>query len=180
MQIALESLSWAGLTSVDSILSAEGASIFLDHAHLFSTEASVFDRHSKERVFVLLVVGGEGVLVEQHQFCVIRARFRKLWKFLSDGSDQAGFPLHAFVVGHADFESEGIPQVASSSRCRSQTEHDGLAHFASVWNPSHFHAYFCFVAYSGSVTCSTHHCDARLHLQVGCRQSYGARQLCRD
>ena len=49
---------------------------------------------------MLLVVGGKGVLVEQHQFCVIRACFRKLWKFLSDGSDQAGLSLHPFVVRH--------------------------------------------------------------------------------
>jgi hypothetical protein len=52
MQMALESLSWAGLTSVDSILFAEAASVLPDHAHFFSTKASVFDRHAEERVFV--------------------------------------------------------------------------------------------------------------------------------
>jgi hypothetical protein len=39
----------------------------------------------------------------------IRARFRELWKLLSDGRDQAGLSLHSLVIGHcatriADFE----------------------------------------------------------------------------
>lgn len=33
--------------------------------------------HAEEHVFVLLVIGGEGVLVKQHQFVVIRARIRE-------------------------------------------------------------------------------------------------------
>jgi len=84
----------------DCVFLSEGASVFPDHAHFLPTEASVLDRHAEEHVFVLLVVGGKGVLVEQHQFRVIRARFREVGKLLPDGSDQAGLTLHAFVVGH--------------------------------------------------------------------------------
>jgi hypothetical protein len=59
---------------------------------------------------VFLVVGSKSVLVEQYLFCVIRARFRELRKPLSDGSDQAGLSLHAFVVGH------GAIRIADSER----------------------------------------------------------------
>ena len=31
------------------------ASVLYDHAHFFTTETSDFDRHAKERVFVVLV-----------------------------------------------------------------------------------------------------------------------------
>lgn len=56
---------------------------------------------------------------EATQFRVIRACFRKLRKFLSDGSDQDGLPLHAFVVGHramriADSESVKVPQAVNA------------------------------------------------------------------
>ena len=54
----------------------------------------------RRQVFVFLVVGSKGVLVKQHQFRVIRARFRELRKLLPDGCDQAGLPLHAFVTVH--------------------------------------------------------------------------------
>jgi hypothetical protein len=37
-----------------------------------------------------LVVGGKGVLVERHQFRVIRAGFREVGKILSNRSDQIG------------------------------------------------------------------------------------------
>jgi hypothetical protein len=42
------------------------------------------DRHAEELVFAFLVVGGKGVLVEQHQFRVVRARFREVGKLHSD------------------------------------------------------------------------------------------------
>ena len=50
-------------------------------------------------------------MVEQHQFRVIR--FRELEKILSDGRDQAGLSLDAFVSGYggmriADPKSERI------------------------------------------------------------------------
>jgi hypothetical protein len=37
--------------------------------------------------------GDKGVLVEQHQFRVIGAGFRELWKLPSDCRDQAGLSL---------------------------------------------------------------------------------------
>jgi hypothetical protein len=85
--------------SLNFVFSVESASVLPNHAHFFPTETCIFDRHAEERVFVLLVVGGKGVLVEQHQFRVIRARFREVWKFLSDSRDQTGLSLHALVIG---------------------------------------------------------------------------------
>jgi len=78
------------LHSLDCLLFAKGLPITPNHAHFLPTEARIVDRHAEERVFVLLVVGGKSVLVEQHQFRVIRARFRELGKLPSDGGDQAG------------------------------------------------------------------------------------------
>ena len=86
--------------SLDCVCFAERASVLPDHSYFFPTKTCVFDRHAEERVFVLLVVGSKRVLVEQHEFRVIRARFRELRKLFSDGRDQAGLSLHASVVGH--------------------------------------------------------------------------------
>jgi len=82
----------------DCVFLSEGASVFPDHAHFLPTEASVLDRHAEEHVFVLLVVGGKGVLVEQHQFRVIRARFCELGEFPSDGGDQGGRCVRSSLV----------------------------------------------------------------------------------
>jgi hypothetical protein len=106
--------------SLNSVFLAERASVLPNHAHFFPTETSVFDRHAEERVFVLLVVGGKGVLMEQHQFRVIRAGFRELWKSFSDGRDQAGLSLRPFVIGHramriADSGCGRIPQMSGGS-----------------------------------------------------------------
>jgi len=65
---------------MDSLLFTECASVLIDHAHLFPTETSVLDRHTKEQVFVLLVIGGKGVLVEQPQFRVIPTGFHEIGK----------------------------------------------------------------------------------------------------
>jgi hypothetical protein len=46
MQMALDNLSWAGLNLVDSVLFARSASVLSDHAHFFSAETCVFDRHA--------------------------------------------------------------------------------------------------------------------------------------
>jgi hypothetical protein len=85
---------------LDCALLANGASVLPDHAHFLATETCILDRHAEEQVFVLLVIGSEGVLVEQHQFGFIRARFHEVGKLPSDGGDQAGLSLHAFVIGH--------------------------------------------------------------------------------
>jgi hypothetical protein len=82
---------------MDFVFLAEAASVLPNHTHFFPTKTSVLNRHTEERVFVLLVVGGKGVLVEQHQFRVIRTSFREIGKVLSDGGNQAGLSLHAFV-----------------------------------------------------------------------------------
>jgi hypothetical protein len=50
MQIALDSLSRARLTSVDSVLFAKSASVPSDHTHFFSTETCVSDRHADGRM----------------------------------------------------------------------------------------------------------------------------------
>ena len=80
--------------------------------------------HAKEQVFVLLVIGGKGVLVEQHQFRVIRAHFREVRKLRSDVRNQARFSLHALVIGHramriADPEPVRIPQMEMTPRLTS-------------------------------------------------------------
>jgi len=49
---------------MDCVFLAKGASVFPDHTHFFPTEASIFDGHAEEHVFVLLVVGGKGILVK--------------------------------------------------------------------------------------------------------------------
>jgi len=109
--------------SLDCVFLSDAASVFPDHAHFFPTETSVLDSHSEEHVFVLLVIGGKSVLVEQHQFRVIRARFREFGKLRSDGGYQAGLSLHALVIGHptriADSESARMPQVVNIPRRRS-------------------------------------------------------------
>src|SRR5208282_5864149 len=71
-----------------------------DHTYFLAAQTCVFDRHAEQLVFVLLVVGGEGVLVEQYQFRVICTHFREVGKILSNRSDQAGLSLHPFVIGH--------------------------------------------------------------------------------
>jgi hypothetical protein len=88
-----------------------------------SREGCVLDRNAEKRVFVLLAVGGKGVLVEQYQFHVIRAGFRELWKLPSDGCDQAGLSLRASVIGHramriADSEFVRVRCVRSIPRRR--------------------------------------------------------------
>ena len=98
----------------------EAASVVSDHMHFFTAKASVLDRHAEEGVFVLLVVGSKGVLVEQHQFRFIRARFREVGKLSSDGGDQARLSLHPFVIGHramriADSEPPRLPQMSGGS-----------------------------------------------------------------
>jgi hypothetical protein len=112
------------VSSLDFLFFAEAASVLPNHSHLFPTKTSVLDRPAEERVFVLLVVGGKGVSVEQHQFGVIGAHFRELRKILSNRSDQAGLSLHAFVIGHlamriGDAESARIPQREMARRLTS-------------------------------------------------------------
>jgi hypothetical protein len=87
----------------------------------FPRRPAYFDRHAEERVFILLVVRSKGVLVEQHQFGVVRARFRRFGKLRADGSDQAGLSLHAFVIGHlamriADSAPRRLLRVRSTPR----------------------------------------------------------------
>jgi hypothetical protein len=111
------------MCSLNCVFSAERASVSPDHAHFLATQTCVLDRHAEERVFVLLIVGGKGVLVEQHQFRVIRASFREVRKTLSNRSDQAGLSLHPFVIVHramriADCESGRSPQVSNIRRHR--------------------------------------------------------------
>ena len=77
-----------------------------------------YRKHLPREDLILLVVGSKGVLVEQHQFRVIRAGFREVGKIPSNRSDQAGLSLHPFVIGHramriADSECVRIPQVRS-------------------------------------------------------------------
>jgi hypothetical protein len=102
--------------SLNSVFLAKGASVLPKHAHLFPTETSVLDRHAEERVFVLLIVGSKGVLMEQHQFRFIRARFREVGKILSDGRDQVGLPLHALVTVHRHVLSQRAEGAARAFR----------------------------------------------------------------
>ena len=101
---------------MDAVFLAKAASVLPDHTHFLPAQTCVFDRHAEELVFVLLVVCGKGVLVQQYLFRVVRTGFRELWKLLSDGSDQAGLSLHRFIIGHramriADSESVRVPQA---------------------------------------------------------------------
>src|ERR1035441_1507128 len=73
--------------SLDCALFAERLSV-LEHTPFLPTEACILDCHAEERVFVLLVVGGKGVLVKQHQFRVVRAGFREFGKLRSDFREQ--------------------------------------------------------------------------------------------
>lgn len=86
--------------SLDRAVFTQSAAVLSDHVHFFPTETRILDRHAEERIFVLLVISGEGILVEQDQFRIIRARSHEFGKLPSDGGDQAGLSLHAVVVGH--------------------------------------------------------------------------------
>jgi hypothetical protein len=101
--------------SLDALFS-EAATVLPDYTNFLPTETSVLNRHAEEGVLILLVVGGEGVLVEQDQFRIIRARFREVRELFSDVRDQAGLSFHSLVVGdHArrivDSGCVGIPQI---------------------------------------------------------------------
>jgi len=85
---------------LDALLFGKAASVLADHTHFLPTESGIFDRHAEQRVLVFLVVGSEGVLVEQHLFRVIRAHPCEVGELLSDSGDQAGLSLHSFFVGH--------------------------------------------------------------------------------
>ena len=74
--------------SLNSLFFGKAASVFPNHTYFFPTETSVLDRHTEEPVLILLIVGGESILVKQHQVRLIRARFRELWERLPDSSDQ--------------------------------------------------------------------------------------------
>ena len=113
---SLDSCFW----SLNSVFLAKGASVLPDHPHFFPTETCVLDRHAEEQVFVFLVVGGKGVLVEQNVLRVVRAHPCKVRELLPYGSDQIRFPLHTLVIGHrairiADSERRRIPQMSGGS-----------------------------------------------------------------
>jgi hypothetical protein len=76
------------LRSLDCAVFTQSASVFPDYPHFFPTETCILDRHAKEQVFILLVVGGKCVLMEQHQFRFIRAGFREVGKVRSNGRDR--------------------------------------------------------------------------------------------
>ena len=50
--------------SLDRVVFAESGAVLPYHTYFFSTQTCVFDRHAEELVFILLVVGGQGVLVK--------------------------------------------------------------------------------------------------------------------
>jgi hypothetical protein len=79
--------------SLNSIVFGKAAPILSDHTHFLPTQTCVLDRHAEQHVFVLLVVGGKGVLVEQYVFGVVRAHPCKVWELLPYGRDQIRFPV---------------------------------------------------------------------------------------
>jgi hypothetical protein len=52
------------LRSLDFVFLAQRAPILPDHPHFLATQTSVLDRHAEERVLILLIVGGESILVK--------------------------------------------------------------------------------------------------------------------
>jgi hypothetical protein len=72
-----------------------------------------------------LVVGGKGILVEQDQFRVIRARFHEVGKRLDLGDLAA--PLQKSIVPHAT----STPHEPSSARRSDHRPHKRLRLFAS-------------------------------------------------
>jgi hypothetical protein len=111
--------------SLNSLFFAEAASVLPDHTHFLATQTRVLDSHAEEHVFVLLVVGGKGVLVQQHQFRVIRARFREVGKIFSNRSDQAGLTLHAFVTIHRHVLSHRVTSdLCNRAKDRTLVRHE--------------------------------------------------------
>ncbi len=115
------------LRSLHSVFFAECLSALPDHTNFLATETCILYRHAEECVFVFLVVGGKGVLMEQNQFCVIRAGFREFRKCFSDHCDQARLSLHAFVIGNhakriADSESERVLHAPNANERSSGSE----------------------------------------------------------
>lgn len=104
---------------LDALFFVDSSPILPDHTHFLPTESGVLDHliaNAEERVFVLLVVGRKGVLVEQHQFRVICAGFREFGKLRWDGRDQAGLSPHALVVGHRHVLPQRVEGAAKVSR----------------------------------------------------------------
>ena len=64
-----------------------------DDVDFFAADASELYRHAKQRIFLLLIIGGECVLVHDDNRSVRpSACHREIWQHLFDSSDEAGFP----------------------------------------------------------------------------------------
>jgi hypothetical protein len=94
---------------VNSLLFTESAAVLPNHTYFLTTQTCVLDRHAEERVFVVLVIGGKGVLVEQDQF---RIRLNRCRLYLLSAKNTRYNPDSALP----DFSDVSIQQVAG--RCR--------------------------------------------------------------
>jgi hypothetical protein len=105
-----------GKKLVDAVMLPDCLAVLSDDLYFFATQARILDGHSKQPVFVVTIVGGEGVLMQYHHLHIIRACYGKGWQPLLNLSDEVGFPLHDLAVGHGcPFSSVGLPDEPLSS-----------------------------------------------------------------
>jgi hypothetical protein len=86
--------------SLNSLFFGKAAPILSNHMHFFLPESGVLNRHAEQHVLVLLVVRGEGVLMQYDSLNIGGAHPREVRKLLPDGCDQAGLSLHSLLVVH--------------------------------------------------------------------------------
>jgi hypothetical protein len=51
---------------VDAVSYPDRLAVLSDYLYLFSTNPGVFDGHAKQPEFVLLILGGKGILMQPH------------------------------------------------------------------------------------------------------------------
>src|SRR4029077_5331183 len=82
----------SGTVSLDRLTLINGSPVSSGDLDLFAADASELYRHAEELVFLVLIVGGESILMhDDHRGTRCAARPRKLWQHLFDVCDEASF-----------------------------------------------------------------------------------------
>ena len=92
--------------SMNGLILIEGPSIGTVDENVSAIDASELYRHAKETIFLLLVVGGERILVEDDgRYVTFMTRPCELRKFGFDSRDEVCLPSRKFRQGHVWHDS---------------------------------------------------------------------------